>query len=300
MLNHFKTSGFLLAFAGVALFSSKSIFIKWAYQYDVNTTVLLTLRMLIALPFYFTILILLLKKSKNSNYSSLSTNSTLTIILLGILGYYAASWLDLEALHYISAHYERLVLYTYPAFVLVINAVWQKKPMSANEIIALAIAYLGLILIFAHDLNLYGQSIITGTLLVLASSLSFSFYVVGSQKYSSKIGSKLFTCIAMLAASVAIFIHFGLTHSIKSLIQPWPVIGLAFAIAIIATVIPSFLINAAIEKIGANKASISGSLGPVLTTVFAIILLDESFTLFHAIGMLLVILGIYSLAARKK
>ncbi|MCU4677521.1 DMT family transporter [Catenovulum sp. 2E275] len=291
-------SGFLLAFFAVALFSSKSIFIKYAYQYGVDTTTLLAWRMLIALPFYVFVLFACLKQ-RTENAPKISSNSLISMIVLGILGYYAASWMDLEALHYISAHYERLVLYTYPAFVLIINLIWQKRRITAAEVIALSIAYLGLLLIFAHDLTLYGDAIILGTLLVLASSFSFSFYVVGSQKYSSKYGSKLFTCIAMLAASVIIFIHFMVTQPISNLAQPWQVIALAFAIAVIATVIPSFLMNAAIAQIGANKAAISGSLGPVLTTGFAILLLGEEFTLWHALGMLLVLVGIYSLAKRK-
>ncbi|MER2494346.1 DMT family transporter [Catenovulum sediminis] len=293
-----KTSqGFFYATLAVALFSTKSIFIKWAYIYQVDTTTLLTWRMLIALPFYAYILFKLLQQPLRT---PLSANSLISMTLLGVMGYYLASWLDLHALNFISAHFERLILYTYPAFVLLINAIWQKRTIKLIEVVSLGIAYSGLLLIFQHDFQIQGSSVVFGTLLVLAASLSFSFYVVGSQKYSGRYGSKLFTCIAMLAATVVIFLHFLLTHEVAALNQPWQVIALAAAIAIIATVIPSFLMNAAIEQIGANNASISGSLGPVLTTLFAVIILDESFTLTHAIGMALVISGIYYLSQQHK
>ncbi|WP_185976716.1 DMT family transporter [Catenovulum sediminis] len=293
-----KTSqGFFYATLAVALFSTKSIFIKWAYLYQVDTTTLLTWRMLIALPFYAYILFKLLQQPLRT---PLSANSLISMTLLGVMGYYLASWLDLHALNFISAHFERLILYTYPAFVLLINAIWQKRTIKLIEVVSLGIAYSGLLLIFQHDFQIQGSSVVFGTLLVLAASLSFSFYVVGSQKYSGRYGSKLFTCIAMLAATVVIFLHFLLTHEVAALNQPWQVIALAAAIAIIATVIPSFLMNAAIEQIGANNASISGSLGPVLTTLFAVMILDESFTLTHAIGMALVISGIYYLSQQHK
>jgi len=55
-------SGLLLAIVGTALFSMKSIFIKLAYQEGVDAVTLLSLRMLIALPFYLLILIWLLRK----------------------------------------------------------------------------------------------------------------------------------------------------------------------------------------------------------------------------------------------
>mgnify|MGYP001943722981 CR=1 FL=1 len=290
-------SGFTLAFIAVAMFSSKSIFIKLAYEYGVDTTTLMTWRMLLAMPFYLYMLHLVLKQPMRQ---PLSRDSIISIIVLGLMGYYAASWLDLYALNFITAHYERIVLYTYPAFVLIINALWQKRPIKLVELASLTIAYAGLLLIFYYDLSNLGEAVITGTLLVLASSLSFSFYVVGSQKYSGKYGSKFFTCVAMLAATGAIVIHFFLTHNPSDLLQPLPVLLYAAAIAIIATVIPSFLMNAAIEKIGANNASISGSLGPVLTTIFSIVLLNEVFTLVHALGMALVIAGIYYLSKKHK
>ncbi|WP_440903172.1 DMT family transporter [Catenovulum sp. SX2] len=295
--NSLTNSGFSLAFIAVAMFSSKSIFIKLAYEYGVDTTTLMTWRMLLAMPFYLYMLHLVLKQPMRQ---PLSRDSIISIIILGLMGYYAASWLDLYALNFITAHYERIVLYTYPAFVLIINALWQKRPIKLVELASLTIAYAGLLLIFYYDLSNLGEAVITGTLLVLASSLSFSFYVVGSQKYSGKYGSKFFTCIAMLAATVAIVIHFFLTHNPSDLLQPLPVLLYAAAIAIIATVIPSFLMNAAIEKIGANNASISGSLGPVLTTIFSIVLLNEVFTLVHALGMALVIAGIYYLSKKHK
>lgn len=49
-------SGLILAIIGTALFALKSIFIKFAYQNGVDTTTLLALRMLIALPFYLSML----------------------------------------------------------------------------------------------------------------------------------------------------------------------------------------------------------------------------------------------------
>ncbi|WP_035013886.1 DMT family transporter [Catenovulum agarivorans] len=293
----FFNSGFTLAFIAVAMFSSKSIFIKLAYEYGVDTTTLMTWRMLLAMPFY---LYMLLRVLQHPMRQPISVNSVSSMIVLGLMGYYAASWLDLYALNFITAHYERIVLYTYPAFVLIINALWQKRPIRLVELSSLTLAYTGLLLIFYYDLSNLGEAVITGTLLVLASSLSFSFYVVGSQKYSGKYGSKFFTCVAMLAATAAIVSHFAITHSLTDLLQPLPVLVYAAAIAIIATVIPSFLMNAAIEKIGANNASISGSLGPVLTTVFAIFLLDEIFTFVHAVGMTLVIAGIYYLSKKHK
>lgn len=289
-------TGLLLAFSATALFSTKSILIKWAYLYGVDTTSLLTWRMLISAPIYLGILWLVCKQT---HFVNPQRHAYLAIIGLGVIGYYCASWLDLYALNYISAHYERLVLYTYPAFVLLLNSLLNKQWISKGEMLALALAYAGLVLIFNHDLQLLGQDILKGTLMVLLSAFCYSLYIIGSQKYSKQIGSKFFTCVGMLAASAAISVHFFITHQISDLAQPWQVIAIAAGMAIFATVIPSFLMNAAIARVGGNKASIMGSVGPVLTTLFAISFLDEVFTLWHLVGMLLVLSGMYWLNKAK-
>ncbi|AWB66825.1 EamA family transporter [Saccharobesus litoralis] len=289
-------SGFLLAFAATAMFSTKSIFIKWAYQYGVDTTTLLTWRMIFSAPIYAVILLLLWRQQPIAKQDK---SSLLPVIALGILGYYGASWLDLAGLNYITAHFERLVLYTYPIFVLIINAVLNKRPFNRAEVIALSVVYTGLFGIFGFDLQRLGQEVLWGSLLVLASAICFAGYVVGSQQYSRRIGSKYFTCIGMLAASAAICLHFLIYHDLAQLNQPVEVLWIALAIAIVATVLPSFLMNAAIARIGGNKTAILGSSAPVITTLFAVGFLGEVFTWVHALGMFLVLLGISLLSKAK-
>ena len=80
-------SGLLLAVGGTGLFALKSIFIKLAYQQGVDTTTLLTLRMLLAAHFYAGMLWWLLQRSAG-------TRPTRTDVLakfgLGFVGYYLA------------------------------------------------------------------------------------------------------------------------------------------------------------------------------------------------------------------
>ncbi len=290
------SSGFLMAFIATAMFSSKSILIKWAYSYGVDSTSLLTWRMIFSAPLYLFIFVYLYKKDTQDKPT---TSQLLPVALLGVIGYYLASWLDLTGLNYISAHFERLVLFTYPVFVLIFNAIANKQWIKPQEALSFLLAYLGLGIIFNIDFQEAGSSIILGSSLVLASAFCYAIYVVGSQKYSRQIGSKYFTCIGMLAASLAIFVHFICFNDLADLKQDNMVLLIAFSMAIFATVIPSFLMNAAIAKIGGNKTAILGSAGPVLTTLFAITFLQESLSLLHFIGMALVLIGVWLLSKVK-
>ena len=67
---------------------------------------------------------------------------------------------------------------------------------------------------------------------------------------------------------------------------------IAITMAVLTTVIPSYLMSSAIRRIGASTASILGAAGPITTAMLAVIVLDEIFTLYHALGMALVITGI--------
>ena len=76
--------GIVLAFLGAILYSTKAIFVKLAYQYDVDAVTLLLLRMLFSLPFYIGIAIYISRKS--TSYK-LTKKDYQQLFFLGIIGY---------------------------------------------------------------------------------------------------------------------------------------------------------------------------------------------------------------------
>ncbi len=75
---------------------------------------------------------------------------------------------------------------------------------------------------------------------------------------------------------------------------------IAITMAVLTTVIPSYLMSSAIKRIGASKASILGAAGPITTAMLAISVLNETFTLYHALGMALVITGVTMISRTSK
>lgn len=282
-------SGLLLAVAGTALFALKSIFIKLAYQYGVDTTTLLTLRMLIALPFYLGILLWLWAKPTTSKPLG---QEWLAVFALGFLGYYLASWLDMEGLNYISAQLERLTLYTYPIITTLLGWLFLKELITWRIVVALLFTYSGIMVLYGYEATQNAEQATIGVLLVAAAALSFSCYVVLGKRYINKLGSRLFTSIAMLASTVYVLIHFFLTHSWQDLLINDAAWVYAFLLAIFSTLLPSYMVSEAIARVGAARTSIVGTAGPVFTIGIAVIVLGEPFGWFHLAGMLLVIFGV--------
>ena len=126
--------------AGAILFSTKGIFIKLAYGMGVSTEMLLSLRMLVALPVYLVILLTILRRGDRL-VAALTPRVVLASMAIGILGYYLSSYLDFLGLNFVTAQYERLVLFTYPFFVLLFGVwlfgdrmVWARRAGHAGEL----------------------------------------------------------------------------------------------------------------------------------------------------------------------
>jgi drug/metabolite transporter (DMT)-like permease len=284
-------SGIIYAFGAALLFSFKPILVKLIYAYELNTITLLAWRMMISLPVYLSIG-LILRSRHHQTGIKLEKRWVIKALLVGLIGYYLAALFDLLGLQTITAQLERLILFSYPAWVAVLTWVLLKTPLGKNIIFALALSYLGIAVIFISDWQQLGDSVITGSLWVLLSALAFSLYIVLSKPIIDHIGAKEFTVIAMISSSLITLAHFFLTQDVQALHIPLPAFWLVFAMAIVTTVLPTFMLATAISRIGPSKTAITGTLGPAMTSLFAVMLLDEYFGWPQGIGLVLVIVAI--------
>jgi len=287
-------SGIIFAIVGTALFSLKSIFAKLAFIEGIDATTLVTLRMIIAFPFYVVILIYAIK-TRPEKAAQLTKRDGFIIFGLGFLGYYLASYLDFQGLFYISAQLERLTLFTYPIMVALLSWVFFREKITLRILASLAVSYAGVSLLFFNEMpsaTMTQSQITLGTSLVALAALSFSIYVIFSKAFVSRLGSLIFTSLAMSSSMVFMLIQFFATHKLQDLNVSGKVWFLCFLLAIFSTVIPSFFTSEAINRIGATKTSIMGTIGPVMTILLAVVLLGEEFGLPQILGLVLVLLGV--------
>ena len=293
------TSGILLALASAFLFSWKPLFVKLLYGYGIDAETQLALRMGLALPFYVGFALYAYRDRLRTGLTTdLGPRTVMFTLAIGILGYYVATYLDFLGLKMITAEFERLILFTHPTFVALIAwATYRERPSRAL-LVSLALTYGGLALIFLKDLHSFGPQVVTGTLLVLVCALAYAFYMAWSAWPIRRMGAPLYTSISMLSGSAVLIGQFAATHPWSALLVPAPAFGLAVAMAIGSTVIPSFLMSEAIARVGPGPASVTGGAGPIITTLLAVVLLGEPLTVWHVAGMALVIAGVWVLSRR--
>ncbi|MBI3771536.1 MAG: DMT family transporter [Gammaproteobacteria bacterium] len=282
-------SGLMLVIIAAFSYSAKAILIKLAYGYGAQITplMLMTLRMVLSLPFFLVAIVLL----ERNQQTPLTRQDMIHLLGLGVIGFYLAAYLDFVGLSYISASLERLILMLYPTLVVLLSAIFLQRPIRTPEVVALVLSYGGIVIVFAKELILAGPDVILGAAFIFGSTTAFSIYLIGSGEMVKRLGSTRFTAYAMTIASIATLLHFGLRYDPVILHLPAPVYGLALIMAVFSTVIPAFFMNAGIERIGAGPAAIISAVGPVITIFLAYLVLDEQLTFVQFLGATLVIAG---------
>lgn len=287
--------GYALATLAAIGFSSKAILVKLAYYERVDAVTLLTLRMLFSAPFFMLVAVLhVLHRQSNA----LKVRDYLSLLVLGLLGYYLSSLFDFIGLQYISAGLERLILFLYPTFVVVISALFLGKSFGRREIIALLLSYAGIAVVFKDEIGIASQNVLLGAGFVFASTLTYAAYLIGTGETIARIGASRFTAYAMLVACLAVLLQFALSHPWQDLQVSMRIYRLSAVMALLSTVLPVFMLSAAIRIIGPGHTSLIGMLGPVSTLFLAGYFLGEQLTQQQLLGAGLVMLGVFSLSLR--
>ncbi|WP_432741325.1 DMT family transporter [Methylobacter sp. G7] len=294
--------GYLFVLLGAFGFSAKAVLVKLAYSYShqLDAITLMVLRMAISLPFFLVVALWSANDSAKTNDAQrLNRQDWLMIFGLGLLGYYIASFLDFAGLQYISAGLERLIIFLYPTFVVLFTAALQRRAINRHQAVALALSYAGMMLVFADNRAMASSGLLLGSALVFCSAVAFAFFLMGSGMMVKRIGSTRFTAYSMTVACLATGLHFVIQHGVKLLNLPADVYWLALIMAIFSTVLPAFLMNAGIRRIGAGSASIISSIGPIGTLALAFVLLGETLTAAQLAGTALVLIGVYVVSRAK-
>ena len=282
------SSGLLLAAAGSIAFSGKAIIVKLAYLHGVDAITLVMLRMLVALPFFIA-----MAWWAGRHQAPLTRNDWLGVLGLGFLGYYLSSYLDFLGLQYISASFERLILYLNPTLVLVLGWVLYKRKITYRQGMAMAVSYSGVLLVFGHEVSLVGDNIGLGAILVFGSAITYAIYLTYSGELVQRLGSLRLAGLATTVACFFCILQFVLLKPVAALNVVPEVIWLSMLNATVCTVLPVLLIMMAIERIGPGLTSQIGMIGPLSTLTMGAFFLNETFNLWILMGTVLVLGGVF-------
>ncbi|HEY8937944.1 MAG TPA: DMT family transporter [Cyclobacteriaceae bacterium] len=294
-------TGFIICFVGAVCFSTKAIFVKLAYRdTSVDAVTLLALRMIFSLPFFIVSAGVASRKTDNVRFT---IKQWCGVASIGLLGYYISSLLDFLGLQYVTAGIERLILFIYPTLVLLISSLIFKEKIKSIQWIAVAITYAGLALAFFSEVD-FNQTQHTnfylGAFMIFACAITYAMYIVGSGRLIPVVGAAKFNSYAMTFACIGVLVHFLISGKESLFNLPTQVYVYSVAMAILSTVIPSYLVTEGIKRVGSDNAAIIGSVGPVSTIIQAYFFLQEPILALQIAGTILILAGVLLIGKKKQ
>ena len=286
--------GLALAMAGSIAFSGKAIIVKLAYRHGVDAVTLIMYRMLFALPLF-----VVLAWWAGRGRPALTRRDWIVVCGLGFSGYYLASFLDFAGLAYITASLERLILYLNPTLVLALGVFVFHRKVTRRQILALAVSYCGVLLVFGHEVSFQGANAALGAALVFASAVSYAIYLVASGEEVKRLGAVRLTGLATSVACLFCIAQFLVLRPMSAAVVQPAVIWLSVLNATLCTFAPVLMVMMAIERVGASVAAQTGMIGPLSTILMGVVILGEPFTGWIVAGTLLVLTGIWLLARAR-
>jgi drug/metabolite transporter (DMT)-like permease len=197
-------------------------------------------------------------------------------------------------LQYITASLERLIVYLTPTMVMLLGWLLYRRSFGRKQLAAMAVSYCGVILVLGREVSFEGGHVALGALVVFASVLTYSVYLVYSGELVRRLGSLRLVGLATSFACVCCLLQFAALRPLDTALAVAPqVVWLSLLNATLGTAVPVLLVMMAIERIGPAMTAQTGMIGPLSTILMSVVLLDEPFTAWLAVGTVLVLAGIY-------
>lgn len=264
-------SGFLYGFIGYFGLS--------AMKGHLSVSTMLFWRFLIASCVIFIVLIPYFKKNTDSYKQMINA------FLTGAIYYGFSTWLYFLACQYITSGLSMVLFFTYPMLIMMINYLVYKQTIPKIYYLAIVVILIGMaFLVNQNELSVN----LAGILLGIASAFFYACYLIASKR--NRISPNMSTLMVCLGCTATCLIISLINHNLvipSERIIRWHLLG----IAVIATVIPVFLMLYSLQYISSEKASILSVLEPVFVVIFGILLLGESVSFKSAVGIILILSG---------
>ncbi len=211
---------------------------------------------------------------------------------LSLTGYGAASICFFFSLRHVSASVATVLLYAYPALVVVIEAVQRRERPSALRAVAVGLTFAGC----ALAAGVADSAVVvnaTGVLLALGAALGYAIFTVLSGRFVASrsrlvLMAYTFGISALGVATVTLLAGESLSPAGWS-IDLWLIVLLMVLVPTYGAVV---LFLRGVRELGASRAALASTMEPVFTVLLAAVVLGERLTWGQSAGAVMVIAGI--------
>jgi drug/metabolite transporter, DME family len=210
------------------------------------------------------------------------------------------NWSYFTAIQETSLSVAVVLLYTGPAFVVLMARVVFKELITIRKQLALLITLIGIILVselFPRGgfISVYGLTVGVG------AGFGYALYSIFSKLALKKYKPFTILFYTFLVASLFILpVSSLITAETASKLMDVENVLAILGMALLTTILAYFLYTEGLSRMEAGKASITAMTEPVAATIFGIWLFQESLSLYQAAGMVLVLLSVLMIQKSNK
>ncbi len=213
------------------------------------------------------------------------------LLLLALFGFSPQAGLYFLTVKLLAPGITSLLLYLYPAFVLLLSAIFLRKKASVGQVLALSMSVIGCMITFFTP----GNYPLIGLLLAVLVAVAYGGYLVVGEKVFAGYDSLFSTAVIMTVAGLvywAWLLAARLPIKTPDGGREWLLVA---GIALIATALPITTLFAAMKRAGAANTSLISTIEPVATVILSGVFLGERLTGNRVVGGLFIIAGVITL-----
>lgn len=280
-----RTIGVLLAATSAASFGVMPILTKIAYRDGASALGVLAIRFALAGAILLALAILLKQPLPRGR-------ALLAVAALGGIGYVLESACYFLALQRTSAGLTALLLYAYPALVVLLSAAVARRAPSRVTLGLVALALVGTALTIGRP----GGGQVLGIVLGLSAALSYSVYIVVSSHVVEGLAPLAVSGVVMAAAGVvdgaaALVVRPGVPQHLHG----WLALG---GVALFGSVVAVWAFFEGLRRLGPADTAVVSTLEPVVSVALGAAVLGEAFGVLQVVGGVLVLAAVIALARR--
>jgi len=276
-----NAAGVALVIGSAICFGTLGVFGKLAYRLGITTPQLLSYRFALAA-------VLLWLAAMVIQQPIPPRRSLLGLAIMGGAGYVGQSGSYFNALHFIPASTNALLLYTFPVVVTLLAAFLFREALSWVKLAACALAFLGTLLVVEAQLHAAAP---IGIVLGLGSAAFYSGYILYGSRLLPGLPPVSATAMIMTSAAVVWGLFAAATGQLG---VAWtaPRVALIGSFALLGTTIPVLTFILGLRLVGPSRAAILSTFEPASTVLLAVVILGELASPLQYLGGALIIASV--------
>lgn len=213
------------------------------------------------------------------------------LAIFGLLDYTVGGILFIGSLHYIDASLAFLVLYIYPALVVITSIFSGKEKFSLTRLLAVVLTFAGVALVLETGMAVKGSEWL-GVLFVFGAAVIFTFYLLFAEKVLETIRASTMSFYTLFFGGLGmIIVAFFEPLDLSVIADPGRLAIIAY-LGIVSTALALVLFMVGVRHVGASKAAIITTVEPVFVVLIAGVFLGEHLSLMQWLGVALQLTGV--------